>query len=352
MFTASCKRQAFTLVELLVVIAIIGILIALLLPAVQAAREAALRSKCTNNLKQMGLALHTFHDTYKRFPPGVSVDQPPFGTQSPPSGCGASWMAHILPNIEQDPLFKQLQLFGSSGWGNTVDGRAISGVFMEVYFCPSSRLARISAGRPPGATADVQRVTYAGISGAVNGLIPNYAETRVNSGGSAAGCCSGGIIGGGGLLFPNGKIGFGAFTDGTSNTLAVSEQSGFLVTQNGTTVDWHAGRWGWLLGCCHNPDGTQVPPNFNVNGDARAFNVTTVRYRINQREGWPNAPGNCGAVGVCDNNGNNTPLNSPHPGGVNGLLGDGSVRFLSDSLPLDMLARLATRDDGQAISGL
>ncbi|MFI4874195.1 MAG: type II secretion system protein, partial [Blastopirellula sp. JB062] len=92
-------RQAFTLVELLVVIAIIGVLIALLLPAVQAAREAARRSQCSNNLKQMGLALHNFHDTFGRFPPGASDNSTPFGNGYTSPG-GHSWMAYSMPFLE------------------------------------------------------------------------------------------------------------------------------------------------------------------------------------------------------------------------------------------------------------
>jgi prepilin-type processing-associated H-X9-DG protein len=77
--------------------------------------------------------------------------------------------------------------------------------------------------------------------------------------------------------------------------------------------------------------------------------MTTIRYNINQKRGWPDPPGNCGALGVCDNVGNNIPLNSEHPGGVNGLFCDGSVRFLSETMDLATLARIATRDDGQSV---
>jgi prepilin-type processing-associated H-X9-DG protein len=75
--------------------------------------------------------------------------------------------------------------------------------------------------------------------------------------------------------------------------------------------------------------------------------MTTIRYRINQKTGWPDAPGNCGATGVCENVGSNVPLNSAHPGGVHLLMCDGSVQFVSDAVALDIVARLATRDDGQ-----
>src|SRR5688500_15506194 len=110
-------RRAFTLVELLVVIAIIGVLVALLLPAVQAAREAARRRSCSNNLKQQGLALHNFHDTCSRLPRGCATDMQAFG-ETPAGtadGWGSSWMVFILPQVEQGALYDKLKFDGSSG---------------------------------------------------------------------------------------------------------------------------------------------------------------------------------------------------------------------------------------------
>jgi len=349
-------RIGFTLVELLVVIAIIGILIALLLPAVQAAREAARRSQCTNNLKQIGLALHNHHDVYGRLPPGGATYIQPWGTYVHPTGgeagWGASWMVFILPYVEQQSMYSQLDLSVSNpGWGHDPTNQVIVNKFIPPYRCPSSPFDKQTWGNL-SSQGKTMLVTYPGIAGAVNGLIPNYTETRISQGNTGiAGCCSGGIAGGGGVLFPFSQINFAGISDGTSNVIAVGEQGDFLITLNGTKQPWGAGTiHGWFIGAHGgSPTVDRRPPNYFNGGDARHFNMTTVRYNINQKRGWPDAPGNCGSLGVCDNVGNNIPLNSAHPGGINVLLCDGSVRFLSDTLDLAILARLATRDDGQTV---
>jgi prepilin-type N-terminal cleavage/methylation domain-containing protein len=288
------QRTAFTLVELLVVIAIIGILVALLLPAIQAAREAARRSQCSNNLKQIGVALHEFHDTYKRLPPGAAVDQRPFGEHPTGAAWGSSWMAYLLPFLERNALFEQLTFRGNSGWdyqsppGTRPNNVAISNVTIGTYRCPSSPLPEYVANPPPGTSGSVMMVTYVGISGAVNGLIPGYPETRVNSG-------NGGLSGGGGVLFPNGEIGLSALIDGTSFVAAVSEQGDYLVTQNTNKVDWGAGHMhGWLIGA----NSTGKPPNYSAGGDNRTFQQTTIRWGVNLKaNNWPNG-GDCAGLGV------------------------------------------------------
>ncbi len=361
--TPKSGRKGFTLIELLVVIAIIAILIGLLLPAVQKVREAAARAKCTNNLKQIGIALHAYHDTFGFQAPATSADQAPWGpgntNVSPPNpnagagGWGASWMVYILPQIEQGALYNQLILGGNSsnggpgtGYGNTANGAKYTGVKIPGYRCPSSPLPELTTSGVPG-SGQLMLPTYVAIAGAANGVIPTniYNENRIRTPGSAAGCCSGGIMSGGGAMPSNQKLSFASITDGLSNTMTISEQGDFLFTLNGTKQAWNAaGPHGWTIGW----SSTAQVTGAQTGGDNRAFNTTTVRYAINQKRGWVDAPGNCGTTGVCDNTSHNAPLNSAHTGGVIGLLGDGSVRFLRDSITLQVLGQLCTRDDGVA----
>jgi prepilin-type processing-associated H-X9-DG protein len=317
------------------VIAIIGILIALLLPAVQAAREAARRSQCTNNLKQLALAMHNFHDTAKRFPPGMARDVPPFGTgisAGANGNRGSAWMAYILPGIEQKPLYDQIQFYDNSGWGNVHDADVIADVEIPAFRCPSSPLPKMARGFLAN-NRHSMNPSYYGISGAAdtptNDIIPNYVEKRINN--------IVGIVSGGGVLFPNSKITFGDITDGSSNCLMISEQANWIYTTDGAQNDWTSATWGWMMGASMD----DTPPNYWSDSE---FSVTTIRYPINQNSGWP-VGGNCAGAGVCGDQACNIPLNSAHPGGVNGALCDGSVRFLSQTMDLATLAELATRDD-------
>ena len=339
-------RRGFTLIELLVVIAIIAVLIGLLVPAVQKVREAANRMKCSNNLKQIGIGLHSYHDVNNGMPFGGLTDAPAIGGSG--GGWGSAWTVWMLPHIEQDSLFKKFTFTGSSGWGGascTNNLNAASNVRMNTYQCPSSPIN--DSAPSPFTGTNISRNHYVGVSGAINGLIPGYTESRIFTNGGSAGCCSGGIASGGGVLLPGKQVRFSDISDGTSNVMVASEQNDFLTTQNGSKVTWGTGLLhGWQIGWY-----STASPNGTNAGDARTFQMTTIRYAINQKTGWPNAPGNCGSMGVCDNIGTNIPLNSAHSGGVNAVMADGSVRFLTDSTTLAMLAMLATRDDGQPLPG-
>ena len=185
-------RHAFTLVELLVVIAIIGTLVGLLLPAVQAARESARLTSCSNNLKQIGIALHSHHDAKNRLPPSGAADNPPtFGTGSASQNYGVSWFVYILPFIEEGSNWNKFatRFNGNSGYEVAVNPVAS-------YLCPSSPLPKktVSSGR--------QRASYVAITGAVNGLItsPSFNETRITS--FSPGCQQSR----GGMLFPFSKL--------------------------------------------------------------------------------------------------------------------------------------------------
>jgi prepilin-type N-terminal cleavage/methylation domain-containing protein/prepilin-type processing-associated H-X9-DG protein len=336
------KRKGFTLIELLVVIAIIAILIGLLLPAVQKVREAAARAQCQNNLKQMGIALHAHHDALGRLPPGGANDQPPFGTDAPNSQhWGSSWMVYILPYIEQSSIFQQWQFSNNSGYLNANDNAVASGVEIKTYFCPASPLPHFRAPNQGNAVAFIGN--YVGISGAVDGLISGFSEKRYND------LPCGGKISGGGVMIPNGQLRLIDIADGTTNTIALSEHSNWLTDTTGKRQDWRATQpWGWYLGV----KSPGIPPAFdNGGGDNRSPGLTTIRYQINYTMpgGWTNDVTNLGVgIGGYTSNctGANIPLNSTHSGGVNVVLCDGSVRFVSSSTPLGVLAQLATRDDG------
>ncbi len=346
-------RRGFTLIELLVVIAIIAILIGLLLPAVQKVREAAARMACSNNLKQIGLALHNYESSFGRLPPGGMPDSPPVGTAAANNTeWGSSWYVFILPYMEQENVYRMIQLTGGTGWNQAPakSAAAATNTRIKSYRCPSSPLPDTCWGGFNGAS-NVMATSYVGISGAVPAAFAGtgFNETRFNTPGGSAGCCSGGIASGGGVLMPGRQeVKVANMQDGTSSTIAVSEQNNWITTLNGTRQQWGSNQThGWVIGYWN----YNTPPNIGNGQDLRTFNMTTIRYTINQTKGWPDSPGNCGSVGVCDNTPTNVPLNSAHTGGVNALFCDGSIKFIRDSAALSTLAQLATRDDGTVITG-
>jgi prepilin-type N-terminal cleavage/methylation domain-containing protein len=215
------KFRAFTLVELLVVIAIIGVLVALLLPAVQAAREAARRSQCANNLKQIGLAFHNYEGTHRVLPPETMCVGA--GTH------GATAFVFILPQIEQGPLYDRLAAVGFgaqiSWWLGSANAThtprvraALDGYQVNAYRCPSSLMPKFRE-----IVGSQQMVpAYVMIAGS------NLHDSTDRRGPNGSHCSAGGI-------FP-GSIArrFGEVTDGTSNTLMLSEQSNWVANQRGT----------------------------------------------------------------------------------------------------------------------
>jgi prepilin-type N-terminal cleavage/methylation domain-containing protein len=334
------RRKAFTLIELLVVIAIIAILIALLLPAVQKVREAAARTQCTNNLKQMTLALHSYHDVYKQLPPGGVSDVPPWGTGG---GWGSSWMVFILPYIEQNTIYAKYSFAGDSGWENANNYTLLNGLIIPIYRCPSSTFASqySNAECNPG----IMIPDYMGISGIATGFGGLTDNTNNNQSGNTGGCCSGGgITSAAGVLFQAAQVNLTSITDGTSNTMAIAE-CGAWTYISGAKQDMRPSvSVGFNIGWA-----STAPPPANVT-DNRSFQLSTVRYPLNTGTTLGQANtfnGECGQ-GVCSNIGSNVPISSNHAGGAGALISfcDGSVRFGLNSISNLSLAAMACRHDG------
>jgi len=265
----SRRRPGFTLVELLVVIAIIGILIALLLPAVQAAREAARRAKCTNHLKQLALALHNYHGVVDKFPPGWIRGN---GNQ------GWGWNVMIFPYMENKPLYDALDPCGrrlTAVKNNDTDCYLLQ-TKIEVLRCPSDTspdlgMKVFQRPRPPD-PLPLATSNYAGCRGFFNMAADN---NRLNNG----------------VLYTNSKVTFATILDGSSNTFAVGEKS---QAQDAAT---------WA----------------GANDDGNGNNVSaSIRGKLNG-----------GTIESPDQN----RFGSFHPGGANFALCDGSVRFVSETIP-------------------
>ena len=329
------QRHGFTLVELLVVIAIIGILIALLLPAVQAAREAARRSQCTNLLKQIGLALQNYHDTHKTFPHGTRA---PIGAPN--------WRVMVLPYMEQSSLYDQLDVDSqaslggfagrtSGGYGlGTGANSVLRGLTVPGFNCPSNDASTIADDSVTyyNNQEPVQTHDYAGIAGSY----PNPASVDANGVpiiGAPSGCSAGSYGDYGcntGTLPAHMWVRMRDVIDGTSNVLIVGEQSGVirgLSTSVGRDVRaCYYGGWAGKIGGGHGNWGS---------------GITTLRYPINADVTI------CTSASGCDDTyDNNTVLNSKHPGGTQGLLVDGSVHFLSETVDMFVLLCLGAKHDG------
>ena len=302
------NRNGFTLVELLVVIAIIGILIALLLPAVQAAREAARRSQCTNNLKQIALAVHNYHDTHKVFPIGNWCAS--YGT----------WLVGLLPFIEQQAMADRYQV-----WPRTYAESAnfpVTTAQIATYTCPSdSNTANVSL--------------YSGVT--FHNYVANYGNTTCSRATTLGTDSAGNPNRFGGAPIVGMVIGVGSYNDktyvptgvkmadvwdGTSNTLLFSE------TVQGRGGDLRGFAW-WGYGCHFE---TYLPPN-----SAEPDRVQFDSYCK------PNEPGNPPCVGATPSWTEQTiAARGRHPGGVNAALCDGSVRFIANTIRLDTWRWLGT----------
>jgi prepilin-type N-terminal cleavage/methylation domain-containing protein len=318
-FTALSKRPAFTLIELLVVIAIIAVLIGLLLPAVQKVREAANRAKCQNNLKQIGLGIHNFHDSFRMLPPDRIRNE------------WATWAVLILPYVEQENIFK-LWNFELRYWDQPDNARMHN---LPVYFCPSRRDAA-SVGFTTGDTDSLGRY-----SGSYPGGMSDYASCGGSNNSTGAL-----MIGRATGITPSGdtvtdsfdqtpartrivkwrsQTDFASITDGTSNTFLVGEKFIRKASLNGRNED------------------RSVFSGDNANNYRRliGINGSDVRKLVSDIDAdlttWP----------LC-----NSSFGSHHPGICQFVMCDGSVRAIKVTLDTLTLQYLGQRSDGQVISSL
>lgn len=329
------RRRGFTLIELLVVIAIIAVLIALLLPAVQQAREAARRSQCKNNLKQIGLALHNYHDTFGKLPPGgvyVNESQPTNSNGGAITEWGPSWMVLILPQMEQTNLLQLYSpLYAISCPAATYQGNAtLRSSKVPNYRCPSDNNIDIPYNDGVMPTVLWARASYAASAIQLSGG-GAFTQTPWNQQAS----------------FQRGMFGvsdaakFGDVTDGLSNTVASWEIRAGCTSGDFRGV-WASSRAvGVMSGGC----GT---------GDCKGINDTRDGFGADDVLGCPGGNANDPATlsnMPCWNGGDGQHgPKSTHTGGAHALMGDGSVQFMAQNMNLNTFNAISTVSGNETVT--
>ncbi|MEX2171737.1 MAG: DUF1559 domain-containing protein [Pirellulales bacterium] len=332
------RSAAFTLVELLVVVAIIGILIALLLPAVQAAREAARRSQCANHLKQLATANHTHLAAKKHFPTGGHL-------------CEVSgFYTDLLPYIEEETLDDQLQKTGDrwAGYATSPHNQSLIQSWTPPYlFCPSSDLPRRiqNIGGPTDRNFDNNNPRYenhpmpmyVAIAGSTN---PNHREVAN---------ATRGIVSQNGIFYAESFMPPAKITDGLTHTMLMAEQSDWGLQRDGRQRDIRSStNGGPFASTCHSIWVKVPPPNTAAqltDEDIFYYNLSSIRWNINDKEWLPVKNAGKSWYGEM-----NKTIQSPHPGGAHTAFADGSVRFLDETVPVEVLWAYACRYDGETVN--
>lgn len=332
------RWRGFTLIELLVVIAIIAVLIALLLPAVQQAREAARRSQCKNNIKQIGLALHNYHDTHRMFPPGsitrASVPDKTCGTSA--SACqnsdlwcndtnmttnGAPWTVMVLPYMDESPLY------GSFNFSHLL-------THSETNQAPASspnralwlnRLGKYQCPSDPASTQATNNTNYLGVSG--GGVLGDSGVTCMGASNNVR-------FYNNGILHVNSRTGIKDVTDGSSNTFLVGE-SKYMLTPLGTTSTYYLG---WSS-------------SIRLGESATYPNTGTLAATYEQINSRKTSGGTKPTSGSDTRNYAGHLFGSTHVGGCHFLVADGSVHFVSENIDVNTYRDLGIRNDGNVING-
>ena len=324
------SRRGFTLIELLVVIAIIAILIAILLPAVQQAREAARRSACNNNMKQIGLALHNYHSAHNSFPIGAQGQYV------------SNWMVAILPFVEYENLYDSLQHVENNyvgGANGHVNGPAFSNVVVSAYLCPTSDLPTLTATGDPGTNDKWGRASYIGIAGSSSS--PTTPTDPAPVSGRCGTLRTFGFHCNNGVLLANDSAGIDDISDGTTNTIMAGEDSAWLLYGTTLVDDNLTRQYGFSMGI----EGTTNPPE-GTNDEACSL-LTTLAYAVGDRT----TTGAAGTNGPRSRCGANHSLKSMHRGGAFVVRADGGTKFLSDGTSMAILQYLGCRDDKQILRG-
>ena len=321
----SRRQRGFTLIELLVVIAIIAVLVALLLPAVQQAREAARRSSCKNNLKQLGLAMHNYHDVFTIFPYGQQTEGVTHRRDN--------WFQRILPYIDQAPRYNYYEGFQSvNAWQNEYIHRITDmGVVGAVpgQSCPSDPN---SPGRGGNGGTTAFQGSYAVCGGA--GVVTIDPTTNIITVTDRNICP--GTRTGTGLFYRDSSTGFKDCVDGSSNTLLFSEG----INRGNTTGAWGelGGHWG---GAPHGAYAFSVAEVPNTSVPDRNYSCKAALT--------PGAPNGAPCEDRSVGGGRWSFARSYHVGGVQATLADGSVRFISDNIDRQTYMRIGMHKDGLSI---